>query len=221
MEARGTSSHESIRVKRSREESVEAGERDKHRFSKEKRKKTRHPLSEINKVDPIMLEPVRHDAFLFIRPNGTLVAFNIESLVDYLLATGEFYDPETRIPFSENDLKRIDMYAKASGLSKTSVYEAKLNATRLYADARFRRDALLGEHRVFQPAQNSVVYNIPPTHYSLCYIIYLSFSGLERCAGELINEIMSIIEEGDDDAELQLLLRGEDTDQTQNVYIHR
>lgn len=34
-------------------------------------------------------------------------------------------------------------------------------------------------------------------------------TGLERCAGELINEIMSIIEDGDDDAELQLLLRGE------------
>ena len=32
--------------------------------------------------------------------------------------------------------------------------------------------------------------------------------GLERCAGELVNEIMSIIEEGDEDAELQLLLRG-------------
>jgi hypothetical protein len=32
--------------------------------------------------------------------------------------------------------------------------------------------------------------------------------GLERCAGESIQEIMDILEDGDDDAEIQLLLNG-------------
>lgn len=34
--------------------------------------------------------------------------FNVESLVDYILSTGDFTDPETRILFSEDDLIEID-----------------------------------------------------------------------------------------------------------------
>lgn len=64
----------------------------------------------LNKIDPIMLEPIgkRTICFKFARPNGSIVRFNIESLVDYLLASGDFSDPETRIPFSDNDLTEID-----------------------------------------------------------------------------------------------------------------
>jgi hypothetical protein len=176
-ECRGTAGHESVRVKRSLEESCETdGEtvQGKSDNQDEKRVKIKHSMDELNKLDPIMLEPVTESAYIFVRPNGTRVAFNIESLVDYFLATGEFYDPETRLPFSDLELKKLDAIARTEGLNKRSVYEAKLNAALLYSDLRFRRDALLG---------------------------------LERCAGEMINEVISIIEEGDDDAELQLLLR--------------
>ena len=46
--------------------------------------------------------------FKFSRPNGTVVRFNIESLVDYLLISGDFNDPETRIQFTDENLKEID-----------------------------------------------------------------------------------------------------------------
>lgn len=168
--------------------------------SAKKRLKRTEFKAEINKLDPIMLEPVQKDAFYFVRPNGSIVAFNVESLVDYLLAAGEFYDPETRLPFSDSDLKTIDLYAKKAGLEKNSVFEAKENAAQLYADLRFRRDALLGK------------LSTDKSDLACMFTESLEFisirAGLERCAGELINEIMSIIEEGDDDAELQLLLRG-------------
>jgi hypothetical protein len=36
------------------------------------------------------------------------VVFNVESLVDFILASGDFSDPETRIPFSDDDLRDID-----------------------------------------------------------------------------------------------------------------
>jgi hypothetical protein len=64
----------------------------------------------LNKIDPIMLEPIgkKSQCFKFVRPNGTVVRFNIESLVDYLLSAGDFFDPETRIPFSDTDLAEID-----------------------------------------------------------------------------------------------------------------
>ena len=39
---------------------------------------------------------------------ATRVAFNIESLVDYLLASGNFRDPVSRIPFTMTDLGEID-----------------------------------------------------------------------------------------------------------------
>jgi hypothetical protein len=32
----------------------------------------------------------------------------VETLVQYILATGDFSEPETRIPFSDEDLRRID-----------------------------------------------------------------------------------------------------------------
>lgn len=64
----------------------------------------------LNKIDPIMLEPIRKktQCFKFVRPNGTIIRFSIESLVDYLLSSGDFHDPETRIPFSDADLTEID-----------------------------------------------------------------------------------------------------------------
>jgi hypothetical protein len=39
---------------------------------------------------------------------GSAIVFNIESLVDFILASGDFSDPETRLPFSDKDLSEID-----------------------------------------------------------------------------------------------------------------
>ena len=82
VESRGTGQPESVRIKRSREDNTD-GE-DMHRQREklaEKKVKRKHIISDINKFDPIMLEPVKKDAFIFIRPNGTRVAFNIGSLM--------------------------------------------------------------------------------------------------------------------------------------------
>lgn len=130
----------------------------------------------LNKIDPIMLEPIgkKTVCFKFARPNGAIVRFNIESLVDYLLASGDFSDPETRIPFSDNDLTEIDSIAQKAGLNKPSVLAAK-NNTDTFSEAKFRRDALLA---------------------------------LERCAGEVVTDILEIIETYEpDDAQMQLVMR--------------
>jgi hypothetical protein len=128
----------------------------------------------LNKIDPIMLEPIgkKSQCFKFVRPNGTVVRFNIESLVDYLLSAGDFFDPETRIPFSDTDLAEIDsivsplgvccaehyvadhvalsflVQARRAGLNKASVLDAK-NNTNTFSESKFRRDALLGKHDSF------------------------------------------------------------------------
>jgi hypothetical protein len=132
----------------------------------------------LNHLDPIMLTPIlkKKKTFKFNRPNGSIVQFNVETLVDYLLSSGDFHDPETRLPFTDEQLKEIDGLAKELGLSKPSVYDAKRNDTH-YHELKFRRDALLG---------------------------------LERCAGEVITDILELIEEADDpeEAQVQFVMSG-------------
>jgi hypothetical protein len=103
----------------------------------------RSESKELNKVDPIMFEPIGANPFKFFRPNGTCIQFNADSLADYMLSTGDFSDPETRIPFSDSDLKSIDLLVKMSGGVKKSVLESKQQPN-MFADMKFRRDALLG-----------------------------------------------------------------------------
>lgn len=130
----------------------------------------------LNTLDPIMLVPIgKKKTFKFHRPNGSVVQFNVDSLVDFMIASGDFTDPETRLSFTDDQLREIDAIAADIGLEKPSVYEAKHN-TQFYSDAKFRRDALLG---------------------------------LERCAGEVVADILELIEEGEDpdDAQMQLAMQ--------------
>lgn len=127
--------------------------------------------------DPIMRCPLGKHVYEFVRPNGSCSRFNVESLVDYLIASGDFVDPESRLPFSDEDLRKIDKSAEKAGLKKKSVFAAKNSPENIarYADLTFRRDALLG---------------------------------LERCAGEVVTEMLYIVEEcNPDEAEMRLLMR--------------
>jgi len=85
--------------------------------------------------------------FKYERPHGGVVAFNLEVLIDYILATGDFLDPETRQPFSDDALRDMDKAAEKAGLQKNSVLACK-NQPQLFAEARFRRDALAGLERL-------------------------------------------------------------------------
>lgn len=130
--------------------------------------------AQINNLDPIMFVPLKKHIFKFRRPNGSYVAFNIESLVDYMISSGDFSDPETRIPFQDSELKEIDNIVKRAGLNRPSVLNTKENPKN-YEDLKFHRDAIVG---------------------------------LERCAGEIVADILQIVETcGPDEAQMRLLLR--------------
>jgi len=62
----------------------------------------------VNVIDPIMLIPLNKHVFEFVRPNGAKVLYNLDSLVQYIVTTGEFREPETRCEFTDADLQRID-----------------------------------------------------------------------------------------------------------------
>ena len=55
----------------------------------------RQSFEEEQKYDPIMMTPLQPITFKFKRPNGKIIRFNVDSLCDYLLATGDFNDPES------------------------------------------------------------------------------------------------------------------------------
>eukprot|EP00596_Hydrurales_sp_CCMP1899_P002336 CAMPEP_0119051218 /NCGR_PEP_ID=MMETSP1177-20130426/72906_1 /TAXON_ID=2985 /ORGANISM="Ochromonas sp, Strain CCMP1899" /LENGTH=281 /DNA_ID=CAMNT_0007030347 /DNA_START=202 /DNA_END=1047 /DNA_ORIENTATION=+ len=131
--------------------------------------------NKLNKIDPIMFAPIKkRHTWKFVRPNGSAIVFNIESLVDFVLASGDFSDPETRLPFSDKDLAEIDEIVIKAGLTKASVLETKRNPN-AFVDSKFRRDAL---------------------------------QGLERCAGEVVTDMLTIIENCDpEEAQMRLVMR--------------
>lgn len=112
-------------------------------------------------TDPISFEQLGPSQFTFVRPNGTVCRFNVASLVEYITKTGHFCDPESRLEFSDDDLRQIDWIAKEGGLNLESVYDARRLQTKRYQDQAFVEDAL---------------------------------SGLERCAGEQVTEMLEIVE---------------------------
>ena len=114
-------------------------------------------------TDPIMLVDLEPEdvIYVFTRQNGTQIKYNVATLIDYMLATGSFYEPGTRILFSEEELKSIDECAARGGLKKASVLKAHLDGAGKYAEDRFIRDAI---------------------------------EGLERCGGEVVCELLEIIE---------------------------
>lgn len=96
---------------------------------------------------PLCLQiPKNAPTFVFKRPNGNEVVYNLETLVDYCLATGNFTEPETRIEFTEVDLKCIDAQAQACGLERESLLAAKRDPER-YTAGHFRVDAINGLER--------------------------------------------------------------------------
>ncbi|KAF4320094.1 hypothetical protein BBO99_00005909 [Phytophthora kernoviae] len=100
----------------------------------------------INTLDPIMLAELGPHTFEFVRSNGSVVVYNVESLVQYILATGDFSEPETRIPFSDDDLRRIDQEARKAKLNEKSVMDAKNNKHK-FEEQKVKRDGILGLER--------------------------------------------------------------------------
>ncbi len=92
-----------------------------------------------------------------------MVKYNVDSLVDYMLVSEEFNEPETRLPFTDDDLRRLDDAATLANLSprRASVLQARHDPARASRarDLAFRRDALLG---------------------------------LDRCIGELVHEMLQV-----------------------------
>ena len=110
--------------------------------------------------------------------------YNVGSLVDYILKTGDFTEPETRLEFSDAELRALDACAAEAGLGKPSVLEAKQHPE-TFAERRTRRDAIVGVERCAGEVVSemlAVVEQCEPEEGEMCLVMNLfpSFSDLYR-----------------------------------------
>jgi len=92
----------------------------------------------IDGLCPISMEPVEFPCFAF-RPKGfmidksrsgtSFIYYNLVPLIEYLLSSGDFRDPKTREPYTEETLKSIDNFKLKMKLKMKSVYKASINKT--------------------------------------------------------------------------------------------
>jgi len=111
--------------------------------SKKKVKKTKIII-----YDPISLEEIGEHIFKYKRPNGSIIRYNITTLIEYLLYTGDFREPETKIEFTDNDLKKLDKTAIKYGLKYNSTLDAKKNNMKYYKEKKDKKDTLLSLERI-------------------------------------------------------------------------
>jgi hypothetical protein len=98
-------------------------------------------------VDPILLTKIRSDSetYTFVRENGTKQLFRASSLIDYMISTQHFSDPETRIPFTDLQLKKLDEIG--AKLGKASLLDSKIESDWMKQKFNDEEDAFAGVER--------------------------------------------------------------------------
>jgi hypothetical protein len=80
-----------------------------------------------NATDHITLESVSYPCFIYRTKSKKLYFYEYESIIKYIMKTGDCRDPMTRENYSDDDLKRLDSEAKKFNLKYRSCYKIKKN----------------------------------------------------------------------------------------------
>jgi hypothetical protein len=78
-----------------------------------------------NAVDHITLDPVTFPCFIYRTKSKKCYFYSYESIIKYIMKTGDCRDPMTRENYSDNDLLRLDSEAKIHGKYVRSCYKIK------------------------------------------------------------------------------------------------
>jgi hypothetical protein len=82
-----------------------------------------------NAVDHITLEPVDFPCFVYRTKSGRHYFYSHDSIIKYIMKSGNTRDPMTREQYSDEDLQRLDLEAKRfyPGIKYRSTYKIKKN----------------------------------------------------------------------------------------------
>jgi len=78
-----------------------------------------------NAVDHITLEPVTFPCFIYRTKSKKCFFYSYDSIIKYIMKTGDCRDPMTRENYSDEELKRLDTEAKSHNLKYRSCYKIK------------------------------------------------------------------------------------------------
>jgi hypothetical protein len=67
-------------------------------------------------LDPITLEPIGPINFLYKTKCGKIIEYNLKTIVEYLMCTGDFRDPICRTDFTIEEIKDIDKHIQKHNL---------------------------------------------------------------------------------------------------------
>lgn len=59
-------------------------------------------------IDPITLEPLGPITYTHILPSNCVIRYNLPTLVEYLISSGDFRDPVSRTPLTSMQLEHLD-----------------------------------------------------------------------------------------------------------------
>lgn len=102
-------------------------------------------------IDPITLTPIEANEkqFIFLRPNGTKICYRASSLAKYLLYSGDFREPVSKLDFSNQDLLQLlDLISKEEGEKLKSLQKHKnsfMNEKSLHSNVVFGLENCCGE----------------------------------------------------------------------------
>jgi hypothetical protein len=181
-------------------------------------------------MDPITRESLEgKHIYEFTRPNGLVVRYDAVTLAEYMVATGDFCEPESRIPFTNAELQQLELAVKGTaedgaptpgGAVSTanrddasdSCAPRKQNETSTVVQLDAGATAATGASAGVASVSNLVHARASTAHYAEEAFRRDAVLGLERCAGELVCEMLDLIEavveerEAVDDAQTRLLL---------------
>ena len=128
----------------------------------------------IDGLCPISMEPVKFPCFAF-RPKGfmidksrsgtSFIYYNLIPLIEYLISSGDFRDPKTREPYTEETLKSIDKQKTKLKLKMKSVYKASINKT-LYRKKKETEEELTVLERCLDEVVSSIRIALETEQYN-------------------------------------------------------
>jgi hypothetical protein len=110
-------------------------------------------------VCPISYEPVVYPCFCF-HARKVKIYYNLEPLRDFIIKTGDFKDPSTKIPFTTKDIEQIDILCKYNKLKKIPGYPSGImeanNNIRFYDKIKQRESEQLTIERILDFACDNI-----------------------------------------------------------------
>jgi hypothetical protein len=98
-----------------------------------------------NLTDPLSLEPLGSTTFLFRHHQ----AYNVDTLFQYIVSSGVFQDPTTRIEYTDGELGEIDaLYRSAGGAFPRTLVQVRAENAGVYAEEKLRASAVDGVENI-------------------------------------------------------------------------